>query len=105
MKMIQEKSDYDDDDDSTYLDSIFTHLREKYKNCKNIATIVIQKLQKFLQIEEYDTDSVSMDVSHDGENGNISKHIKNESCIDSIIGFVASSPSMLFYVTSGSFPI
>ena len=66
----------------TFTESLQSHLKTD-----DIDTKIINNLRKFLKTEEYDTDAITMDF--DGENGNISFHIKNEECIKSIISFLS----------------
>ena len=66
----------------------------------NFNDVVINNLKKFLNLEEFDTESVSMDVvcnddEHD-ENGNISKAVNNKQCIVAIKRFIAESLCMLY---------
>ena len=64
----------------------------------NIDDNSINNLQNFLKSEEFDTESVSMDVIQDnhGENGNISKIIKDKKSFAAISKFIASFFGMLY---------
>ena len=77
----------------TFLDSIFKYLQKM-----NIDNDAINNLKKFLELEQYDTEGVSMDVIDDnnGKNGNISKVIKDKQCIVAINKFISDTLGMLY---------
>ena len=77
------------DNVTKYLDKLYLYLESI-----GIAHEVIEDLHKFIQSEEYDTDSYTMDIMLHGENGNISNHISNEKCITYIVKLINSSQSM-----------
>ena len=47
----------------------------------DIDTEIINKLQEFLENDEFDTDSVSIDISNIGVNSNIEKYIEDTNCV------------------------
>ena len=64
----------------------------------NIDDDILNNLQKFLTLEEFDTESVWMDISRDnnGQNGNIARVINDKNCIAAISKFMANSLGMLY---------
>ena len=79
----------DDMQETTYLDTVYGHLRRI-----GINDDVINGLKVFLQSEQYDTDALSNDICGSGKYGNISQAVDNEECIQAIINFITSSLSM-----------
>ena len=78
---------------STFIDSIFTHLQNMNLNERSISN-----LKFFINSEDFDTESISMDVI-DGENGaqgNISKAVQDNQCMAAINKLLALSLSMLY---------
>ena len=88
---INKSRDINDGQGTTYLDTIYQHLRQS-----NIPHNIIQKFISYIDEEEYCTEGVDFDISQDGLNGNISNHVANMDCIQCIIEFMAASRSMLY---------
>ena len=57
---------------------------------------IINNLQKFVEDEEYDTESVIMDVASSDQKGNISTVIQDQEGVEAMARFIASSPCMLY---------
>ena len=57
----------------TYMDSLYTHLETKGANTDSIYSLFV-----YIQQEQYDTESMSIDVSEFGVDGNISQSVKNQ---------------------------
>ena len=75
----------------TYLDSIYDHLQNM-----NFDDGLINNLKKFLDLEDFDTESVSMDIVDDGgKNGNIMEVTQNDQCIVAINKLIANDLRML----------
>ena len=82
----------------TFLDSIYQHLQK----C-NIDNGVINNLKELIDSEQFDTESVSIDIDDYGQNGNISTEIKNKQCIATIRKFIANSLGILCVCLSALF--
>ena len=76
------------DDDTTYLDSLYTYL-----NDIGIDGDDIKKLAEFLNGEQFDSEAVNDDFD-DGNNGNIRGHIENKKCIEFMKNFIQTMNSM-----------
>ena len=71
----------------TYLDAIYKHLSESKVNKD-----AIKSLREYISSEEYCTESVDFDIND--SDSNISLHVQNTKCIQSIIDFMAFSRRM-----------
>eukprot|EP01084_Bolivina_argentea_P220682 373958_1 len=89
----QDEQIENDEDDSTYLDAIFYHLKSK-----NVKSIHVKKLIDYLQEEKHDTDSVTYDIDING--GNIAQAVNDDACIDEIRNFTETAK-----VSSTSFAV
>ena len=78
-------------DVNTYLESLYYHLEKN-----NIEHKIIQRLQNFVRMECFDTDSVFIDISDMLDKGNISKCIQDKKSHKLMKDFVESSQSMLY---------
>ena len=78
----------DNSDGMTYLDELYKHL-----NKNGVDINAINNLKKFIQTEQFDTDSLAMDVAIDGKQGNISRNVDDDECISAVIAFIHSSMS------------
>ena len=77
---------------------MYQHLRKR-----NIDIGVINTLKEFIDLEQFDTESVSLDVmdnDDNAKNGNVSKVIENQQCIATIHKFIAGSLGILYVCLS-----
>ena len=80
--------DNDDGDNITYSDTVYQHL-----HVQKIKEDVIVRLETFLNAEEYDTESIGLDLKI--FNGNIYQHmINDEQCMDAIMYIFNQSQRM-----------
>merc|ERR1712241_1571377 len=75
--VIQAKANHGD---TTFCDQMLKHLGDKQG----------QKLFTFLKSEEYETDTLKLDIAFDG-NGNIALHLDDKQCIQSIAQFIKAT--------------
>ena len=54
----------------------------------------IRNLQKIIQTEQYETDTLSIDIIDIGKVGNVSQHIKDHQCVESIVEFFKKAGSI-----------
>merc|ERR1712154_1809 len=73
------------DGDTTFCDELFKHLGDDA-----IKARMIKKLFSFLKSEEYETDTLKLDIAFDG-NGNIALHLDDKQCIQSIAQFIKAT--------------
>ena len=89
-----DKPDEPTDDEATggitYLDSVFDHL-EKSK----VSPEIINKLADYVKYEQYDTESLDLDLKLNGEHCNISRHVQDKDCIECIRNMFNKSSRML----------
>ena len=74
-----------------FLDALFDFLAVKNMN---ISEESITKLAKYIESEQFDTDSLKMDLHEAYENGNIVSIVKNNNIIIKIMTFIDSNKSM-----------
>ena len=85
--------DHDDTESAlTFMDQLFKHLEESA-----IDENVLNKLRAYIENEEFETDAIDIDVSEHLTNGNISNHVQNEECMQSIIAQITSSHCMMCF--------
>ena len=80
----------------TYLDELFDHLMKM-----KITNTTISKLKKYIVCEEFDTESINMDIigSNDNKNvGNIEININDAKCLNVIKHKFNTSRSMFFFI-------
>ena len=78
---------------NTYLDSIYFHLLRQQVNIK-----VIAKLRHYLLVEEYDTESVDLDLRLNLANiGNIAIFVGNQECMNAVLSQFDQSRRMCRY--------
>eukprot|EP01084_Bolivina_argentea_P260799 440550_1 len=83
-EQIDNQADDDQhEDNDTYLDALYKHL----KNI-NIPQIYIDKLYKFIQCEQYDTESIKLDITSNTRNTNIANCVQNDKYIQQIKQFI-----------------
>ncbi len=58
------------------------------------ADIDVTKLKHFIFCQEFESESVEDDISLDGMDGNILKHIKNIKLIQEMVDFMEAAKSM-----------
>ena len=92
---VDQEETGDEEDIETALDSFYLHLQTE-----GIPKDEIQKLKDFIEIEEFDTDAVCIDIEKIGKDGNISNHTKATSSFALLHQFMYSSKRM-----SDLFPI
>ena len=86
------KEEMKDDGGETFLDSIYSHL------CRyNVDEGILNGFKKYLEDEEYETDSLLIDVDQIGIKGNISNHIKDTNCIQIIKKFIQTLKGLLSF--------
>jgi len=85
----------DNEDGITYLDAVIIHLKKQ-----TVKQEVILKLIKYLQSEQYETDSIDLDLSLTVNGGNIAKYmINDEECLKHMTNmFNKSRSSASFFV-------
>ena len=77
------------DNGITYLDSMTEHLYHK-----NVSEDVILKLIKYLKSEQFETETVDIDLFLSDKGGNINKYmIKNQKCVGIMIDMFRKSRS------------
>lgn len=76
--------------DMTYMDRVVAFLNETKS-----PSAMVHKLLEYFEYEEYDTDSVLLDV--DERIDNIANHMENEAFMESIAEFILSQKSMFVY--------
>ena len=86
---IKTDKQYEESDDTTFLDALHQHLL----SCIDIATV--QNFQKFVESEEYDTESIKIDTAYNTQNSNISQCIKQQPTLNIIKDFIQSLRCML----------
>ena len=85
----------DNDNDITYLDSMTEHLYHK-----NVSGYVILKLIKYLKSEQFETETVDIDLFLSDKGGNINNFmIKNQKCVRMIIDMFRKSRSYVSCVS------
>ena len=93
-KDIDNHYDCDDDkeDTETYLDALYSHL-----NNKSIKDSIIWTLKKIIICEEYDTESLDIDIEIFKNCGtsNIALELKNDHVVNEIVEYFQTSKSML----------
>ena len=90
----QKEDEYDDlkeeSDGITYLDTIYINLKKE-----GINKEIICKLENYVLNEQFDTESMDLDLSLEGGAGNIAATIKNDECIEYIKNMFAKSTRMI----------
>ena len=93
---IKMTNDYDDitneniSNGTTCLDELYQHLQGI-----GVKDEIISKLQRFIDVEQFDTDALSMDISNEGKNGNLSTATNDADCTKAIFDFITPLKSML----------
>ena len=59
---------------------------------------IIGKLQKFLENESYETDTLSIDVIDIGKIGNVLQSIQDKECAETVFSFLKTAKSMFFSI-------
>merc|ERR1712048_119842 len=80
--VIQAKANHGD---TTFCDQMLKHLADDA-----IKARMIKKLFTFFKSEEYETDTLKLDIAFDG-NGNIALHLDDKQCIQSIAQFIKAT--------------
>ena len=62
----------------------------------NIKNETIKKLKKYIFLQEFDTESVNIDIQINNGNANIDKNINDKQCIHAIITKFDKSRRMFF---------
>lgn len=83
---------------NTYLDELYQHLIENKKEENNEE--IVYKLRRFVRNEQFDSESLMEDIMEILPRGNVSNHIQNAECIDSIQNFMKMTQ-----INSSSFSI
>ena len=84
-----------EDDIDTFTDSLFNYL-----STKGVILRMIKHLQKFMETEEYDTETLAMDISEFGQRGNVSQHLEDYKMIRLIMNFYEFTNSMCSSLSS-----
>ena len=79
------------DGGATYLDEFLTHLQQD-----GIEENIIENLRIFMKNEEYETESLIIDIRNNGQNGNISQCINNPKYAQSITNAIGASVGMFY---------
>ena len=85
---------YTDGSAVLFIDALFDFLSLKINN---IPVSSIQTLSEFLDDEEYDTDSIKIDIEQ-LLNSNISQIIKNKLLLQKLENFVATSKGLIYCI-------
>ena len=96
-------TEYDQNDGDkfrTYIDLLISDLYMKDINKGDVYSLDI-----FIKQQEYDTDSLEMDMQIDNGNGNILKAIKNRKIVDAVIARFKQSRGMSLFLSLFSFSI
>ena len=75
----------------TYIDALFDHL-----SSINIDNESIEKFRNIINTQQYDTESVAIDIQINDGDGNISHHVQNQKCMGAIIAIFNQSQCMLY---------
>ena len=80
-------SDLDSNDNSDHNHNVTTYLDELYLLLRDmhVEESVIDGLYEFIQAEQYETDSFTLDITLNGVKGNVLNHTNNERCNTSIM--------------------
>ena len=92
INQISDETIFDETDDETYLDSLIDHLYHE-----NISEDIILKLIAYLKKEQYDTETVDIDLSLSNVGGNINKYMNNKECMKSVMNMFTKSKSYAFF--------
>ena len=87
---IKADSQYNDDYSMTVLDSIFDQLSEN-----DIEEHSITTLKQYVNDQEYDTESIEIDLEINNGNGNLSA-ITDQNCINTLITMFEQSRRMFY---------
>ena len=82
----------DNEDGKTYLDTLYSHL-----NSKSVKDTLISTLKQIIIQEEYDTESLDIDVEIFKNCGtsNIAIELKNDDVVNKLVKYFETSKSML----------
>ena len=58
----------------------------------------VEKFEGLVVLEEFESDSVKLDVTEYKHDGNISKHVENKHFMDSILSCFAAAQCLFFFV-------
>ena len=89
--LATEDTSENDKDDTTYLDAMCHYLSEQNISETDIATFIA-----FIKSEQFDSDAINSDFEWSATEGNVSMHIKNKKCIQTISDFIQTMKSMSF---------
>ena len=70
----------------TFINSLFNHLASNKVNEE-----IIRNLQEIIQTEEYQTDTLAIDISDFGQKGNVLQHITDDKSVEKIMKFFNST--------------
>ena len=75
------------------MDSLYSQLRTT-----GVDECIIDNFHQFIKEEQYDTDSIAIDISDIGKNGNILQYSgENTKLNQTIVQFFEASQSMLYF--------
>ena len=54
----------------------------------------VKRLEIFMEVEEYDTEALAMDIDSDYQNSNVAQKVNNQECVQQIHKFIKIATSV-----------